>query len=75
MGLISEIVSNLTGALVDFANGFGKGLMALVNSIFMTSEGKLSTFGVLITIFGGVAMAFGLSRFVLRWLSSMGKSK
>lgn len=72
MELIKEIVGNLTGALTDFAKGFGSGLVSMVNSIFMTADGKLNTFGVLITIFAGVSLAFGLSRWVLNWVGSLG---
>lgn len=73
MTLIQGIVGNLTGALVDFAKGFGKGLVELVNQIFLTSDGQLNTFGVLITIFAGVSLAFGLSRWVLNWVASLGQ--
>lgn len=73
--VLTEIVSLLTGGITGIATGIGKGLQDLVSSIFLTGTGEgqtLSTFGAITIVFGGVALAIGLSRFVLRFLTSLG---
>lgn len=78
MVLLQEIVGILTGGIVKMAEGIGTGLQQLVTSLFLkvgdagAIEG-LSTFGIVVCVFGGVALAIGLSRFVLRWVSTFGK--
>lgn len=74
-GVLTEIVSLLTGGITGIATGIGSGLQDLVTNIFLTGSGEnqtLSTFGAITIVFGGVALAIGLSRFVLRFLTSLG---
>lgn len=78
-GILTEIVSLLTSGLEQMATGIGSGLQKLVTNIFLetTGEGasavtKLSTFGGIVIIFAGVALAIGLCRWVTNYLTSLG---
>ena len=73
--ILTEIVELLVGGITGIASGIGSGLQVLVENIFLTTNGdttSLSTFGVVIVVFGGVALAIGLSRWVVQWVSSLG---
>lgn len=73
--MVSEIVANLVEPIKGIGGGIAEGLSALAKGIFLDSTGdgtKLSTFGTLITVFAGVSLAFGLSRWVLNFVTSLG---
>ena len=73
--VLQEIISLLVGGISQMATGIGQGLDALVTSIFLDSTSAtpaLSTFGGLIVVFAGIALAIGLSRFVVNWVTSLG---
>ena len=73
--ILTEIISLLTSGITEMATGIGSGLGALATSIFLDTSGDtqtLSVFGGLIIIFAGVALAIGLSRWVVNWLTSLG---
>ena len=77
--IVAEIIEILTAGLTGIASGIGGGLKALVDSIFFTSvEGgtaTMSTFGIMVCVFAGISLAIGLSRLIVRWLSSLGGSR
>lgn len=73
--ILTEIIQILVGGIVGMAEGIGSGLQALVTSIFITGTGAemaLSTFGGITIVFAGIALAVGLSRYVVNWLTSLG---
>lgn len=70
--ILTEIIELLTGGLSTMATAIGSGLNGLARSIFLTTEGTLSLFGGLIIIFAGIALAVGLSRWVVHFLTSLG---
>lgn len=73
--VLQEIISLLVGGISQMATGIGQGLSSLANAIFLeTVEGstRLSTFGGLIVVFAGIALAVGLSRFVVNLVTSLG---
>lgn len=73
--ILQEIISILVGGIQGVATGIGQGLTTLVQAIFFTGTGEtqtLSLFGILIIVFGGVALALGLCYFVVNWLKSLG---
>lgn len=72
MTILTEIVEILVGGISGVAEGIGAGLSTLASAIFLTAEGALSVFGTLVVVFAGVALAIGLSRWVLNFVSSMG---
>ena len=73
--VLTQIVDLLTDGITGIAQGIGGGLQQLVSSIFLDTTGTttaLSTFGGVIVIFGAVALAIGLSKFIVNWLTSWG---
>lgn len=73
--ILTEIVGLLIGGIEGIAEGIGTGLSTLVTSIFVDASGTtpaLTAFGVVICVFGGVALAVGLSRWVVNWVTSLG---
>lgn len=73
--VLTEIINLLTAGITGMASGIGGGLQALVSNIFLDTTNNstaLSTFGGVIVIFGAVALAIGLSRFIVNWLTSWG---
>mgnify|MGYP007068153568 CR=1 FL=1 len=78
--ILTEIISLLVGGINGIAEGIGSGLSSLVTNIFIdkAAEGgalKLTMFGGLVAVFGGIGLAVGLSRLVVRWVSSLGGSR
>lgn len=76
--VLTEIISLLTGGISGIATGIGEGLTSLVTKIFLTGTGTsadpyaLSVFGGVIVIFAGVALAIGLSKLIVNWVSGLG---
>lgn len=79
--ILTEIISLLVGGINGIATGIGQGLSTLATSIFLTGTGtssdpySLSTFGALVAVFGGISLAIGLSRLIVKWVSSLGASR
>lgn len=73
--ILTEIISILVGGITGIAEGIGQGLSTLATSIFLTADGTLSTFGILVVVFAGISLAVGLSRLVVKWVSSLGGSR
>ena len=74
-GILTEMIDLITGSIVGIGEGIGGGLSALAQSVFLTGTGAeqgLSTMGSLILIFAGISLAFGLTRWVLNFVSSLG---
>ena len=73
--VLQEIITLLVSGISQMATGIGTGLQALVNSIFLDTSGAspaLSTFGGLIVVFAGIALAVGLCRWVVNFVTSLG---
>lgn len=70
--VLTQIIEILVGGISGIATGIGQGLSTLATSIFLTAEGALSVFGMLICVFAGVSLAIGLSRWVLSFVTSLG---
>ena len=77
--VLTEIIELLTSGISGMATGIGGGLANLVKSIFLevgetgAVEG-LSIFGGVIVVFAGVALAVGLSKLVVHWVTSLGSA-
>ena len=72
---LTEAVQLLVGAITGVASGIGQGLSTLVDSIAKTTNGnttEMSAFMAIILIFGGISLAFGLSRWVVNLVASLG---
>lgn len=74
--IVTELIGILVSGLTAMATGIGTGLQSYVTALFVdtTAEGgyKLTTFGGLIAVFGGIALAISLGRLVLMWVMSLG---
>lgn len=75
-GIVTAIVEILVSGITGVASGIGSGLSTLATSIFLTGEGNaqtISTFGTLIVAFAGIALAIGLCRWVVNFVTSLGQ--
>ena len=70
--VLAEIVEILVAGISGLASGIGEGLNTMVTSLFVTAEGKLSTFGGVVAIFAGIGLAVGLTTLVTKWIMSLG---
>lgn len=73
--ILTEIIGLLTGGITGIATGIGQGLQSLATNIFISGEGDaqtLSVFGALVVVFAGVALAVGLSRWMVNFVTSLG---
>lgn len=79
VAILTEIVQILVGGISGIATGIGQGLNELVTELFVvTAEGgamTLSVFGGVVAVFAGIALAVGLSKFVTKWIASLGARK
>lgn len=60
--IITTIVEGTSGIL----GGIGKGAVDFFESIFLTTEGNISSLGTYLLVFVGVGMAIG----IMRWIRS-----
>lgn len=75
VALLQSIIELLVGGVTGMATGIGQGLNAMATELFLvtTETGtSLSVFGSLVAIFGGIALAVGLTTLVTRWIMSLG---
>ena len=72
VAVLQTIIEILTGGITGIASAIGQGLSTLVSSLFF-SNGELSTFASTMFIFMGITLAIGLCRYVLNWITSLGK--
>ena len=73
--ILTEMIQLLTGGITGMATGIGSGVQSLVTNLFIDSTGNtqtLSVFGSVVCIFGGIALAVGLSRLIFNWIQSLG---
>lgn len=76
--IVTQIVQILVSGIVGLGEGIGEGLSSLVQNIFFTTTGDtqtMSVFGIMIVVFAAISLAVGLSRLIVRWLSSIGGSR
>lgn len=78
MEILTAIIEILVGGFTEMAAGIGGGLNEFVKSVFLSQSGAegatwgLSLFGTLVVVFAGIALAIGLSRWIVSWLTSFG---
>ena len=74
--ILTEFIGLLVGGVTTLATGIGSGLQSAVTSIFLDTSGTtpvLSTFGGVVAIFGGIALAVGFTTLIFRWIQNIGK--
>lgn len=75
--ILQEIITLLVSGITQLATGIGSGVKALVEAIFLDTTGNtmaLSTFGGIVVVFAGIALAVGLSRWVMHFVTSLGNN-
>lgn len=73
--LVSAIIEIIVSAIAPIGKGIGEGLSALASSVFLSTTGdttSLSVFGTLIIVFAAISLGFGLTRWVLNFVTSLG---
>lgn len=75
---LSEFVDILVGGISGIATGIASGVKTYVTDLFLevnteTQEIEgLSVFGGVVAIFGGIALAVGLTTLIFNWIRSIG---
>lgn len=74
---LSEFVETLVGGIGGIAEGIGTGVNNYVQDLFLKVDESgavtgLSTFGGVVAIFGGIALAVGLTTLIFNWIRSIG---
>lgn len=75
MAIMTEIIGIMVEGLTGIGQGIGAALSNMATAIFLTGTGEtqtLSVFGTLVIIFAGLSLAFGLTRWVLGFITSLG---
>lgn len=76
--IVTDIIGYLTGSITGIGTAVGQGISTLVQTMIVTGTGttgdpyKLSIFGVFVCVFGGLSLAFGLCRWAMNFVSSLG---
>lgn len=73
---LTEGIGLITGGITGVASGIGTGLSSLVSALAVDSTGTtpvMSPFMAVVFVFGGIALALALSRWVVNLLSSLGQ--
>lgn len=76
--ILSDFIKLLVGGISDLATGIGSGVNGFVKDLFLEVDAQgaitgLSTFGGVIAIFGGIALAVGITTLIFNWIRSIGK--
>ena len=76
---LSQFVDILVGGIVDLAEGIATGVSTMAQNLFLEVDATthavsgLSTFGGIVAIFAGLALAVGITTRVYLWITSLGK--
>ena len=75
--ILSEFIQLLIGGIKDLATGIGSGVNGFVKDLFLEVDSQgaitgLSTFGGVVAIFGGIALAVGITTLIFHWIRSIG---
>lgn len=73
--IVEQIVGILVAGLTQLGSGLGTGINNFVQSLAFTGTGNdqtLSVYFVMICVFGGIALAVGLTTKIFNWLSNLG---
>lgn len=75
---LNEFVQILVGGIQDLASGIAEGVSAMAQDLFLKVDSTthavtgLSTFGGIVAIFAGLALAVGITTRVFTWVTSLG---
>ena len=77
VNVLKEFIQLLVGGIEEMASGIGSGVNAYVQDLFLavSETGEvtgLSTFGAVVAIFGGIALAVTITTLIFNWVKSLG---
>lgn len=77
--VLTEFIGLIGGGITSLAKAVGSGLNTAVKEMFLTVNETgtvtgLSTFGGIIAVFAGVALAIGLTTKIFMFITSLGKN-
>lgn len=75
--ILKDFIQLLVGGVTDLATGIGTGVNGFVKDLFLEVDAQgaitgLSTFGGVVAIFGGIALAVGITTLIFNWIRSIG---
>lgn len=74
--IVAAIIAILVSGITGIAQGVGQGLSTLVKELMFytptSGTETLSVFAVAVFVFAGISLAFGLCRWVLNFITSLG---
>lgn len=75
LAILQAILEIIVGGLTTVGQAIGTALSTMASAIFIDATGTtpvISVFGTLICVFAGISLAFGLTRWVLNFITSFG---
>lgn len=76
VAVLNEFIALLVGGVTSMATGIAGGIAGMASALFLDTSGTtpgLSTFGGIMGIFAGLALAVGITTRVFLWVTSLGK--
>lgn len=75
--VLNDFIAILVGGIVDLAEGLASGVAAMATKLFLVEDPtthalSLSSFGGLVALFAGIALAVGITTKVYIWITSLG---
>lgn len=78
VNVMKEFIQLLVSGIGELAKGLGTGVNGYVQDLFLVVDPTssevtgLSTFGAVVAIFGGIALAVTITTLIFNWIKSMG---
>lgn len=75
--ILVEFIKLLVAGIPELAKGIGTGVNGFIKDLFLVVDAQgavtgLSTFGGVVAIFGGIALATGITTLIFNWIRSIG---
>lgn len=74
--VLGDFVEILVGGIADLGSGIASGVANMAEKLFITTSAGgamgLSTFGGIVAIFAGIALAIAITTKVYTWVTSLG---
>lgn len=73
--IVQDIVEILVAGITQLGQGIGEGISSFVTALAFTGTGSdqtLSVYFIMVCVFGGIALAVGLTTKIFNWLSNLG---
>lgn len=73
--IVTQIVQILVAGITQLGQGIGTGISSFVEALAFTGTGEsrqMSVYFVMVCVFGGIALAVGLTTKIFNWLSNLG---